>query len=334
MGPLDVGRCGGAVGLKRQRRNRERRENGEKALSQNRLPWYHTGRSHFMKSLLNSLVHANAKAFAIFCAVLFVGMLGWGAYTEYDARCQEALAKEAAERRSKAPLPTFSETQPLGLLAYVESQTATGTEDAHLPVDLFRCPVDASGNVVRTTTNTVVATPAPVEDVPQDVADLIQIAEDNGNTFGWTRTPGPGGTFVQGPARPQPIRNHELVYNGVFKRTDGTVVAMVTDKGTKEHKFVKEGDEFGGATIIGGDVDKLRLRLEDGTECDLVRGGEPVVTGQIPPPPGQQQQPQRQRVRRLPTESEIRELEKKDPELAQRIRDAIRRHNERQEKGK
>lgn len=292
-----------------------------------------------MKSIFEPLLHANAKAFAILAALLFAGMLGWGAYTEYAARRDAAAAAAEAARRSDAPLPEFPAAEPIGLLAYVDSQTATGTEDAHLPVDLFRPPVDSEGHptrpgitlpVVASSDQPAVAQGAETE-VPKEIEDLFQQAQTGGGGGGGFG-PWSGGGVGGGGGQPRPRRNHELQYGGVFKRTDGTLAAWVSDKGTGKGGFVKEGDEIGGATILGGDTDKLRIRLPDGTETDLVRGGESVVTTPMPPEPGEEGR-QRQRMRRLPTESEIKEIEKRDPELAKRIRDAIRRHNERQAKG-
>lgn len=284
-----------------------------------------------MKSIFEPLLHANAKAFAILGGVLFVGMLGWGGYTEYAASRDAKRAAEEAARRSDESIPTFEEAEPIGLLAYVKSQTETGTEDAHLPIDLFRCPIDSEGNPVRPgTTITIQPQPEPdaeTEALNQDIQDLFERAQTSPSGDGNRLGPGPGGN--RPPRQP---RNHELSYGGYFKRTDGTLAALVTDKGTGQTSFVKDGDEVAGATIVGSDGDKLRVRLADGTEHDLVRGGEPLVTGQIPPPPGETQAQSRQ-GRRLPTEDEIKEIEKRDPELAQRIRNAIRRRNERQQKG-
>ncbi len=282
-----------------------------------------------MKSIFEPLLHANAKAFAVLCGILFVGMLGWGAYTEHAAARDAAKAAEEAVRRSGESMPVFEETEPIGLLAYVDSQTATGTEDAHLPVDLFRPPIDSEGNPVREGTTLGVqpaGNPANQEDVPQEVQDLFQLAQGPRRPVG--PGGGPGGNWGGGGQR-QP-RDRELRYGGVFKRTDGTLAAWVSDSGTGKGGFVKPGDEIGGATVLGGDTDSLRIRLQDGTEKELTRGGEPVVIGQVAPPPGEKQN---QRVRRMPTEAEIQEIEKRDPELAQRIRDAIRRRNERQQNG-
>lgn len=286
-----------------------------------------------MKSLFEPLLHANAKAFAILFAGVFIGMLGWGGYTEYAARQADARAQEEASRRSEAPLPTFAEPAPIGLLAYVDSQTATGTEDAHLPIDLFRCPLDEHGNVVRPgaqpTPQDTATEPAPETPISHDVEALMDDAE-NQQLISWsggTHSPSsPNAWSSQPPPTP---RNHELVYQGVFQKTDGSLAAFVSDKGTGEGRFISPGDSFAGATIVSGDTQKLRLRLADGSEHDLLRGGEPVITGQIPPPPGAQRP--RQRQRRLPTESEIKEIEKRNPDLARRLREAIRRQNEQQQ---
>lgn len=283
-----------------------------------------------MKSIFEPLLHANAKAFAILGGVLFAGMLGWGGYTEYAARRDAEAAAQEAARRSEASLPVFPAPEPIGLLAYAESQTATGTEDAHLPVDLFRCPVDAEGNPVRPG-----ATPVPL-DGPAEVQDLFDRARPNrppggGNWGGnWGGNGGNGGNGGERPQRPP--RNHELSYGGVFER-DGVLAAWVYDRGEGKGMFVREGDVIGGATILGGNTKSLRIRLEDGTERELVRGGESVVTGTYPPEPAAEDASRQRRARRMPTEDEIREIEQRDPDLARRIREAVRRHNERQRNG-
>ena len=263
-------------------------------------------------------------------------MLGWGAYTEHTAARDAARAAAEAARRGDESMPVFEDTEPIGLLAYVDSQTATGTEDAHFPVDLFRPPLDSNGNPVRPGV-TVSAQPQANAQDGNGGPDLFQFGQGPrrpGGGFGpggWGNNGGNGGN---GGAAAQP-RDRELRYGGVFKRSDGTLAAWVSDSGTRTGGFVKEGDEIGGATIIGGDTDTLRVRLADGSEVEMSRGGDPVVVGQVAPPPqntgaaGQNQQ----RVRRMPTEAEIQEIEKRDPDLARRIREAIRRRNERQQNG-
>ena len=286
-----------------------------------------------MKSIFEPLLHANAKAFAALCAVLFVGMLGWGVYTEHAAARDAARAAEEAARRGDESMPVFEETKPIGLLAYVDSQTATGTEDAHFPVDLFRPPIDENGNPVRPGV-TVAAQPQVNENGGPNLFQFGPGARRPGGGFGpggWGNNGGNGGN---GGAAAQP-RDRELRYGGVFKKSDGTLAAWVNDSETGKGGFVKEGEEIGGATIVGGDTDTLRVRLADGSEVEMSRGGDPVVVGQVAPRPqstgaaGQNQQ----RVRRMPTEAEIQEIEKRDPDLARRIREAIRRRNERQQNG-
>ena len=93
--------------------------------------------------------------------------------------------------------------------------------------------------------------------------------------------------------------------------------------------FVTPGAEIAGATILdGSDLEHVRIRLADGTEATLERGGAPVVVehGKPGEPAVGKGDGGGNRPRRMPTEEEIAEIEKRDPELARRIRQAIKKH--------
>ena len=299
-----------------------------------------------MKSIFEPLLHANARAFAVLGGLAFLAMVAWSGYAEYSAARQARLDAEESQRRGEAFLPEFPAIEPLGILAYVDSQTAPGTEANHLPVDLFRPPVDDQGNPVRPGTTLHLQKPdeggnTGDEQVPEEVAKLLDQAasqQGGGGTGGR-----PGGGRWQGPGGRRPGTpgtagkpDRTLRYAGVFKRSDGTLAAWIADS-DGGGSFVTPGATVAGATILDqGDTDRVRIHLPDGSEAVLKRGGEPVVVEQgTPAQPavgdggngqgGGNDQGAGKRQRRLPTEEEIAEIEKRDPELARRIREAMQR---------
>lgn len=290
-----------------------------------------------MKSIFEPLLHANARAFAILGGVLFLAMLGWSVYAEYSASRQPGQGEESP---SHTEAPDFPAHEPLGILAYVESQTAPGSESSHLPVDLFRPPVDDEGNPVRPGTTLHLQKPEESgaktaeggEEVPEEVAKLVEEAQKKLGTGDGGKNGG-GGWKFGGGGRPGTAGTPDrtLRYAGVFKRSDGALAAWVADS-AGGGSFVTPGAEIAGATILdGSDLEHVRVRLADGTEATLERGGEPVVVEH-----GKPGQPavgksgggggDGNRPRRMPTEEEIAEIEKRDPELARRIRQAIKKH--------
>ena len=285
-----------------------------------------------MKSIFEPLLHANARVFAVLGGILFLAMLGWSLYAEYEASRQAGRDAEASAQ--VPPPPSFPPHERLGILDYIETQTAPGSEANHLPVDLFRPPVDDEGNPVRPGTTLHLqkteggnAASTGGQDVPEEIAKLVEEAQQNMGGNGGGRPGGrwPGGG---GPGRPGSAGTPDrtLRYAGVFKRSDGTLAAWVSDS-AGGGSFATPGAEVAGATILdGGDTDHLRIRLPDGTEATLERGGEPVIVeAGKPAQPGTDDGSNRRRQRRMPTEEEIAEIAKRDPELANRIREAIKR---------
>ena len=290
-----------------------------------------------MKSIFEPLLHANARAFAILGGVLFLAMLGWSLYAEYSASRPTGRGEESPSPAADAP--AFPAHEPLGILAYIDSQTAPGSESSHLPVDLFRPPVDDEGNPVRPGTTLHLQKPeesgaSPAEggeEIPAEVAQLIEEAQKKLDAGGGGKGGG-GGWRPGGGGRPGTAGTPDrtLRYAGVFKRSDGTLAAWVADS-AGGGSFVTPGAEIAGATILdGSDLEHVRIRLADGTEATLERGGEPVVV--VHGKPGEPAVGGGggggggTRPRRMPTEEEIAEIEKRDPELARRIRQAIKKH--------
>ncbi len=299
-----------------------------------------------MKSAFEPLLRANAKAFAIVAGAVFVVTLAWATHTEIAA--SRTASRPSDDSSRPAPPPSFPEHEPLGILAYVEGQLSPGADGSHLPVDPFCPPVDANGNPVREGTTLVIPRPKPTTendgDVEDEIATLMAQAQRGGDYFGtgdngggswgsrghWNGGGnGRGNGLSRGPTPPRTIR-----YAGVFRRSDGTTAAWVSlsgGSGGAAGSFGSLGDVVEGAPILGGDTDSLRVRLPNGTEQTLTRGGDAVeVRPGTGTGGGAEDRQTSGSGRRMPTEEEIREIEARDPELGRRIREAMERHRRRQ----
>lgn len=295
-----------------------------------------------MQQLWNWLMRADAKALFIACLLALVAMLGWRGYVEYDAYRDAAAAAEAVKVPPK--LPDFPPYQGFGILEYVAEQSRD--DNRALPVDLFRPSLDAmvSNLVTEILTNPefVVEQP-PAAPVPAERPTLRPGEE---NLFELVQRP--DGQWVR-RTRQQPAP--ELTYNGVFRRTDGRIAAWISERNSRTTKFYGEGDDVFGAKLKSVDTDAITVTMPDGREETMPRGGSvtlpapPPVTEEVVVQAGTDDRSRRGERRgegvfrrggaqRMPTEAEIAAIERANPELAKRIREAIRSRQQRdQERG-
>ncbi len=292
-----------------------------------------------MQKIWNWLMHTNARALFLVCLLALLAMLGWRGYVEYDAM---RYARAAALAIQAPPtLPTFPPYEGMGILAYVEEQVRP--DSRALPVDLFRPSLDSmvSNLVHAILTDPSLEVPTEEPATPEGTSEARKPTLKPGEENLFEVVQNAKGEWVRQP-RPQPAP--QLTYNGVFKRTDERIAAWVTEANSRTTRFYGEGDHLHGATLVRVSTKEIDLLLPDGTVSTLPRGGtlklpapatpaaDAVPVAQTPaaapaPAAGRRRTEgvfRRGGAQRMPTEEEIAAIARANPELAQRIREAIR----------
>lgn len=284
-------------------------------------------------------MRTNAKALFLACLLALLAMVGWRGYVEVEAIREARAAASAVQAPPK--LPEFPPFAGLGILEYVDEQVRPDTQA--LPVDLFRPSLDSMVsnlvNAILTDPNLVVPSP----DTPPSPPDRPTLRPGEENLFELVQRP--NGEWIRRP-RQQPAP--KLTYNGVFKRTDDRIAVWVTEANSRTTRFYREGDALFGATVARVGTDAIDIRLPDGTVQTLPRGESLTLPAPAPAPAEEEtvvrtsseDAPRgmggrrgdgvfrRGGAQRVPTEQEMAAIERANPELAQRIREAVRRRQE------
>lgn len=280
-------------------------------------------------------MRTDAKSLFLVCLLVLLAMLGWRGYVEFEALRAAMGATDAVQHR--ATLPAFGDYKGLGILEYVEEQARPDTRA--LPVDLFRPTLDSMvSNLVAAILNNpdfVVSQPA----APQDTTKpTLRPGEEN--LFELVQQP--SGQWIR-RVRQQPAP--ELTYNGVFQRTDGRIAAWITERNSRKTQFYAEGDDVYGAKLKTVTTDEITVLMPGGEERTMPRGGS--VTLPAPPATTEEvavqasgEKPRRDRsgggdgvfrrggAQRMPTDAEMDAIARANPDLAKKIRDAVRRRQE------
>ena len=203
------------------------------------------GKAIDMDALWRWLMQANAKGVFLSSLMAFLAVVAWWTWKE------SGLGEDRGTVFSQKPIKESSSGN-YGLLDMIEEQL---NQTIKAPVNPFISPFvpDSTGRLVRRDRSRHV----PVKDTKNVATKPPWKRGDNKKP---NRSP-------RKPARVKKV--YQLTYKGIFKRPDGSVLALIEDSGTKRIAFYSENEEIHGMTVGKIENDKAGIVMEDGSVIDL-----------------------------------------------------------------
>ena len=212
-------------------------------------------------------MRANARGVFTSSLLALAVVLAWCGWRE--------VAPENGIVHTQAPLIKGKTGNGLGILAYIDAQLAPDAYAMYGNPFAYARAEPRGTRGIRGTTGTG-EQPDPTK---PDVVVRIVAQADPEQTLEAVPdedpTPPERGLVRAEPGTEPRTAKREtihLTYRGVFKRSDGRVMALIEDSKTKGSSFYLTGNELYGIALVDASTEHVTIELEDGTSGALELG--------------------------------------------------------------